>query len=151
MRRTVYVIVSVVFLLAIVSCAQPPVDIRAEVEAVNEKWMAAFNGGDAAGVAALYTEDGHSLPPNTEKVDGREAIQSFLQDGIDVGYKDIVIETVEAEVSGDTAYEMGKYTITLESAEGEVVTETGKYVNIWKYVEGSWKLHVNIWNTYAPM
>ena len=150
MRRTVYVILPVLFLLAFVSCAQPPVDIRAEVEAFNEKWAAALNRGDAAGVAALNTEDAHSLPPNSEAVSGREAIQSLVQGLFDAGLKDVVLEIVEVAVSGNLAYEIGKYTATVESEEGEAITETGKFVVILKYVDGSWKIHVDIWNTNLP-
>jgi hypothetical protein len=29
--------------------------VRAEIEAANEKFVAALNGGDATGIAALYT------------------------------------------------------------------------------------------------
>ena len=36
---------------------------RATIEKLNEVWMAAFNKGDAAAVAALYTEDAYVLPP----------------------------------------------------------------------------------------
>jgi ketosteroid isomerase-like protein len=39
--------------------------------------MAAFNSGDAAGVAALYTADGQLAPPNSDIVQGIAGITGF--------------------------------------------------------------------------
>jgi uncharacterized protein (TIGR02246 family) len=49
---------------------------RATIEKLNEAWTAAFKG-DAAAVAALYTEDAYALPPGSEMVKGRAAIEAF--------------------------------------------------------------------------
>ncbi len=38
-------------------------DISSEIDAANAKWIAAFNKGDAAAVAQLYTERATALPP----------------------------------------------------------------------------------------
>ena len=37
------------------------------IERLNDAWTAAFNKGDAAAVAALYTEDAHVLPPGASR------------------------------------------------------------------------------------
>ena len=37
---------------------------RAEIEAVNAKWIDLFNKGDVAGVASLYTDDATALRPD---------------------------------------------------------------------------------------
>ena len=36
---------------------------KAEIEAVNAKWIDFFNKGDFAGVASLYIEDATAFPP----------------------------------------------------------------------------------------
>jgi hypothetical protein len=28
--------------------------------------------------------------------------------------------------------------------------EKGKYLNVWKFVDGDWKIYSNIWNANAP-
>jgi ketosteroid isomerase-like protein len=38
---------------------------KAEIEAVNAKWMELFNKGDFAGIGSLYTEDATALPPGS--------------------------------------------------------------------------------------
>jgi hypothetical protein len=47
---------------------------KAEIDAVNAKWVEFFNKGDFAGVASLYTEDATAFPPGSSMVKGRPAI-----------------------------------------------------------------------------
>jgi uncharacterized protein (TIGR02246 family) len=109
--------------------------------------MAAFKRGDAAGLAALYTENGQVLPPNSDFVTGKEAIRGFFQAVMDMGIKAATLETVEVEGYGDTATEVGK--LTLHGEEGQQL-DKGKYVVIWKQEEGQWKLHRDMFNSSMP-
>jgi uncharacterized protein (TIGR02246 family) len=117
------------------------------IAATNEKWMANFEKGDAAGIAALYTENGQLLPPGSEFVTGKPAIQAVFQGVMDMGIKAVKLETVELEEHGDTAIEVGNYTL---SGEGGQVMDTGKYVIVWKQEGGQWKIHRDIWNSSMP-
>ena len=126
--------------------AQQDSNIHDTIVAANQKWMAAVEQGDAAGMAALYTRNAQLLPTNSDFVSGSEAIQTFWQGVMDMGIKQAHLETVEAEGMGNTAYEVGKY--TLYADEGQIV-DHGKYVVIWKQEDGQWKLHTDIWNTSA--
>ena len=142
--------------LALLSCAKPEkLDleaVRKAIEEVNARWIEAFNRGDAAGVAALYTEDATVLPPNGEMVQGRQGIRNFWSGAIRMGLKDPSVTTVAVGGSGDTAYEIGKYTLKIQPAGQEGVTESGKYVVVWKrQADGTWKLRADIWNSSMPM
>ena len=119
-------------------------EIREAIEAADAKFVAAFNGGDAAGVAALYAEEGQLLPPNADFVKGKGALQAFWQAGMDMGLAEARLSTLEAEAYGDTAIEVGKYTLYLE---GNQEADTGKYLVVWKDESGNWKLHRDIWNS----
>lgn len=123
---------------------------RAEIEAANKEFMAALSSGDAAGVTAFYTEDAKLLPPNSEILEGREAIQAFWQGGMDMGIKECKLETVIVEAQGDAAYEIGTYTLTIEPPGGPVITDKGKYLVVWKRQDGSWKLHADSFHTSLP-
>src|SRR5437764_12030829 len=50
---------------------------KAEIEAVNARWMALFNKGDFAGIAALYTDDATAFPPGSGMVRGKAAIEAM--------------------------------------------------------------------------
>ena len=82
--------------------AGPP---RSHIETAMTTFAAAFNGGDGAGVAALYAEDAALLPPDGARVDGRDAIQAFWQGAIDGGVGGLILETIEVESHGNLAYE----------------------------------------------
>lgn len=122
-------------------------EIRDAIAATNETFMAAVKQGDTAALAALYTENGQLLPPNSDFVTGKEAIQAVWQAFLDMGIKAATLESVEVEDHGDTAIEVGTY--TLHGDEGQQV-DKGKYIVIWKQEEGQWKLHRDIFNTSMP-
>lgn len=122
-------------------------DIRHAIGAANRDFMAALSRGDIASAAAAYTEQGVVLPPNSEVVAGKQAIQTFWQGAINMGIKTVTLETNEMEGYGDTAHEVGRY--TLQGDSGQVI-DIGKYVVIWKHEAGQWKIHRDIWNSSRP-
>lgn len=124
-------------------------NIRDAITSANRNFMDAFKRGDAAGVAELYTRDAKLLPPDNQMMSGTEAIQSFWQGAMRMGIKEAKLETVEVEARNDLAYEIGRYTLTIQPEGGESMAVLGKYVVVWKNDGGSWKLHVDIWNANA--
>jgi uncharacterized protein (TIGR02246 family) len=134
-------------LLFSVGLAQAQSDVRAAIEAANAQWMAKFNQGDSAGVAALYTANGQLFPPYSDIVSGTPAIAQFWRGAMDAGIKKVKLDIVEAEGHGDMAHEVGKYTLM---GDGDKVLDSGKYVVIWKRQDGQWKLHRDIWNSSQP-
>jgi uncharacterized protein (TIGR02246 family) len=121
--------------------------IREEIEATNAQFLAAFGRGDAAAVAACYTEHGQILPPNADTTVGRQAIQAFWQATFDAGIKAAKLETLEAEAHGDTAIEVGRY--VLYGGGGQQL-DVGKFVVVWKREGGEWRLHRDIFNSSLP-
>jgi uncharacterized protein (TIGR02246 family) len=144
-------IILMIALLFFLNCQQPQEDvtkIREAIVAGNGNLMEAFNSGDAAGVAALYTAEGKLLPANSDFVTGPQAIREFWQGAMEMGIKSVQLETIEVEGMGKMAYEVGKYQLF---ADGNQMLDQGKYIVIWKQVEGEWKLHRDIWNTSMPL
>jgi len=77
---------------------------------------------------------------------GRDAIRAFWQGALDAGLTEATLDTVEVDSTGDTAVEVGRYTLR---AKGGQVADAGKYVVVWKREGGGWKLHRDIWNTQS--
>ncbi len=125
-----------------------PTDIREAIDQANRISTATFKGRNAAEIAALYTDDAMLLPPNSDIVSGKEAIQDFWQGALDMGVEEIELETVDVDGQIDTAIEVGKF--VLIGANGECL-DKGKYLVTWKLVNGQWKLHWDMYNSSMPI
>ncbi len=119
-------------------------EVGAAIASANESFMGTYGQGDAAGMAQLYTADGQLLPGGSDVITGHAGIESFWGAVMGMGITTAKLETVELEEHGETAIEIGRY--TLGTADG-AVADHGKYVVIWKDDGGTWKLHRDIWNT----
>lgn len=119
-------------------------DSVAMINAVNQEFVAAFNSGDSKTLATVYTQGGQLLPPNSEIVTGHDNISAFWQAVMDAGIANAKLETVELEVLGDSAVEVGQY--ILKVADGTTV-DNGKFIVMWKKEDGEWKWHRDIWNS----
>jgi uncharacterized protein (TIGR02246 family) len=123
---------------------------RAEIAAVNRAFEDAARKGDAETMASLYTADGIALPPDAAMVKGRDNIKQLWASVISgMGLKSVNLGTLDLEVAGDTACEVGEATLRLEPRGGQATNAVVKYVVVWKRVGGQWKLHRDIWNA-AP-
>ena len=133
-------------LLALAASAQAR-DIKAEIDARNTKFAAAFNKGDAAAVAQFYTERATALPPGAPMAKGRAAIQGFWQGAVQAGYKNISLKALQVDQFGEAAREIGQFGLDAPNPEKQVTHVESKYVVLWRRVRGDWKLDTDIWNT----
>ena len=138
----------------LVSCERAPQDtemIGREFQALDRQFAAAINRGDAAGAAAIYTEDARLLPPNSDAVVGRDAIQAFMRGAIEAGARDHQFMQAEVRVMGEIAYDRGELQFSVQPEKGEPMMGKGKYVCVWTRENGEWKIDVCIWNTSLPL
>jgi uncharacterized protein (TIGR02246 family) len=118
---------------------------QTEIGQVNRAFEEAARKGDTARLASLYTPDAMVLAPDAPLVKGRDAIQQFWTSAAQqMGLKDVRLDTLDLQMAGDTAYEVGEAQLTLQSGSAAV-----KYVVVWKKADGRWSLHRDIWNTKA--
>jgi len=145
-KNKIFFVLSLLLCNASVWAADASADFKAAVQAGAKDFPAAIAAKDDARLGSMYAKDAIAFPPNSEMVNGREAIQNFWKGFIDEGFT-AQIETVETESGGKLGIEVGKYTIV--DAAGKTV-DRGKYVVVWKKEDGSWKLYRDIWNTSMP-
>jgi uncharacterized protein (TIGR02246 family) len=124
--------------------------IRQAIGQGNAKFGDGFHQGDAAAVAALYTEDATLLPPNLDTIKGKQGIEAFWAGAMQMGIKEVVLSTVDLIGMGDFVCEIGKYKLTIQPPGQDAFEDNGKYLVIWKQEGGVWKLHIDIWNTSMP-
>ena len=122
--------------------------VRQAIEEGNAKFSAAVRKGEGAAIAALYTEDATLLPPDSDALKGRAAIEAFWKGGLQMGIKEAVLTSVDVSGAGDLAYEIGRFALKIQPEGKGLIEQKGKYVVVWKMAPaGAWKLHVDIWNT----
>jgi uncharacterized protein (TIGR02246 family) len=121
-------------------------DARAQVEKVSKAWEKAYNAGDAAGVAALYTKDAKVMAPGAEAASGTKAIQTLFAADMAGGVKN-ALTTEDVVGFGDYALETGKWVAT--SADGKHL-DHGPYMTLYKKEGGGWKLYRDTWNSAMP-
>lgn len=134
----------------LVTSANSQQSARRIFEANNRQFIEAFNKGDAAAVANMYTVDGRLLSPNSDIVEGRANIQKFWQGAMTAGLKMVSLDMSHFETHGNIAIEVGHYTTTLPGAGGSTVTDRGKYVVVWKRQGSMWKLAIDSFSTNLP-
>jgi uncharacterized protein (TIGR02246 family) len=117
-----------------------------EVAEVNARFVEAYARGDAAGVAAVYTDDARLLPPGAPTTTGRPAIAEFWQGAMDAGVAAVDLQTTELVEHGDAAHEIGRAELTVVDGDGSRSTQTAKYVVVWRRVDEGWRWDVDIWN-----
>jgi ketosteroid isomerase-like protein len=119
---------------------------RSAVEASNTRFMESIRKGDSVGVAAAYTSDALIMPANSEAISGKDAAP-FWGSFIRMGVKDAKLITEEVIGNAELLAETGKYEIYLADNK---LADKGKYIVIWKQVDGSWKMYRDIFTTSLP-
>ena len=117
---------------------------KATIDKLNDAWAAAFNKGDAAAIAAMYTDDATVLPQGAPMVKGATAIRD-LWAGVIKDFSDAKLATVEVHTMGEVmAYEIGTLTAKTKATPPQDVA--GKYVVVWRRSGTTWKISADIFN-----
>jgi uncharacterized protein (TIGR02246 family) len=140
--------------MLLVSCKAPQTnvaDVRKAIEEGAERWMTAFNGKDAATLASFYAADAIILPPNGPRVSGRANLEALFTEMFAIG-GDLKLAITHVDASGDLAYEVGSYSMSIQMPGTPPMADTGKYVAVWKrQADGKWLIVADTWNTDLPM
>jgi ketosteroid isomerase-like protein len=114
-------------------------------------FVAALGGGDAAAASAVYADDAQLLAPSAELFAGREAIAAFWRAGLEAGIAEVELEELTLEGGETVAWEIGRYALKLEPAEGKPVVDRGMYLLVHaRQEDGSWRWAVEMFNPDAP-
>jgi uncharacterized protein (TIGR02246 family) len=117
---------------------------KTAIQKLEDQWGAAFNKGDAAVVAAMYTEEAYVLPAGAPMVKGRTDIQNFWSQAMQQ-LSDVKCTAIDVKPMGRSgAREVGTCTFKTKGATPQ--DGALKYVVVWQKVDGQWMLNTDIWN-----
>jgi uncharacterized protein (TIGR02246 family) len=135
--------ITFVFALMLLTFAAEAQD-KGEIEKLNSRFAELFNKGDAAGVAALYTDDAVVLPPGAGILKGKSDIEAFWKKAAE-SLGEAKLTTVDVKPLGPSAArETGYFSLKTKTTPSQEVV--GKYVVVWEKVGTDWKLSADIWN-----
>ncbi|MEM8507626.1 MAG: DUF4440 domain-containing protein [Bacteroidota bacterium] len=101
---------------------------------------------DYTGIASSYTADAKIFPNTTLILEGEDIIKYWtLPEGLSRPYHKITQS--EITVIENTAYDYGYYEGKTKRNDGQLSSWKGKYVIVWKKIEGQWKMYLDIWNS----
>ena len=116
-------------------------DDEQAIRSLDAQWVKAIAEKDATWIGNLYAPDGRLMPPNAPMVQGREAIRDAWANMMNAAGFSLTFTPTEIHVaeSGDLGYDVGTY----EGANDD----HGKYVVVWKKIDGDWKVAADIFNS----
>src|SRR5262252_4843332 len=121
---------------------------KTAVAAVSAEWKKAYNAGDAAAVAALYTDDAVLAAPGEPPVLGNAAIsQYFVAKVAEFANSGLVVEDAplgDVVASGDLAWQWQTYRVVDKSG---AVVDQGKLVTLLQRKNGKWLIAGDTWNS----
>jgi uncharacterized protein (TIGR02246 family) len=116
---------------------------KQELERFDRRFESLFNDGDAAGMAACYTEDARLLGANMELIRGRATIETFWRLAIDRATAAGAVRTIDTDEvvsAGDLGYVLGTVTVRIPGGP----TLVTKYATVWqREADGRWRLAVD--------
>jgi uncharacterized protein (TIGR02246 family) len=138
-----------ILLLASLAMAAKGMTDEAAIRKLDADWSAAAQSKDVEKTISFYAADGSILPANAPKATGKEQIRAVWSHLLvdlkaDVSFGPAKIEVAK---SGDIAYDIGTYELKVKDAQGNAVTEIGKFVVVWKkQPDKQWKVAADIFN-----
>lgn len=118
------------------------------IRKINEQWLALIRKHDAAAVSRLYASDGAMMAPGAPIAQGQPALEKawsglMKMPGFGLTFK---ADQIIVASGGDMALDRGTYQLSIDGPTG-ATKDIGKYVVVWRNVEGQWKVAADIFNS----
>ena len=133
----------------------PASDNKKEEEIIRKldvAWSDAANRKDLDAVVGYMADDGETLAPNEPASQGKAAIRDSWSKllaipGLSIHWKPLKVQVAR---SADLGFTRGTYTLSFTGGDGKVVSDHGKYLEVWKKIGGKWKCSLDAYNSDLP-
>jgi uncharacterized protein (TIGR02246 family) len=135
--------------------AAPKPDLAAEERAIREadaRWLKAAQSRDATAEAGVFASDGVAYREHVQPLVGPGAYQEYAAKFRAVNPKENPnwsTDKIQIAESGDLAIQTGEYHLTGLGPKGDG-EDRGRFVTVWKKVNGEWKVAQDIGSTTMP-
>ena len=120
-------------------------DLRARDRAL----VMAFLENDAAAIRDLYAPNAIVMPPNAPIVEGHAHVAPWAR-SISAVLVKFSASPMVVQVEGDLAWIAGRYAMTTKAAGGGSSEDQGKYLEVWRRIDGKWRVVADMFNSDRP-
>ena len=118
------------------------------IRKINERWLALIRNHDAAAVSKLYAPDGAMMASGAPIAQGQPALEKawsglMKMPGFGLTFK---ADQIVVASGGDMALDRGTYLLSFSGPQGPT-KDIGKYVVVWRNIDGRWKVAADIFNS----
>jgi len=121
---------------------------KKEIAAANLAFETAISKMDSIGISNLYATDAKWMNPNAPSVEGRAAIVGSVGTIMRAGIGSAKLNTTE--VWGDENFVTEEGVYLLNAKDGSQI-DKGKYLVLWKRVDGKLMFYRDIFNSDLPL
>ncbi len=124
--------------------------LRASLLETDRQWAEAVRGEDVDRIASFWTDDAVIYTANRPPVSGKTSLRGFVAKNRSIPGFSLGWEVSEAVVSetGDLAYTLGPYELTIPSSKGGLLTLKGNHICVWRREAGQWRCNLEV---HAPL
>jgi uncharacterized protein (TIGR02246 family) len=134
----------------------PAVDtaaITAVIDSLGQAMNTAIAAKDTNAIVAMYADDAYLLPPSMVRADGKDAIHKIWAGFLSTPGAQLTLTPGQKIFSqaGDLVVDIGTFDFRATGPTGKPMHDVGKYVTVFKQVDGQWKIQVDTWNSDMPV
>jgi uncharacterized protein (TIGR02246 family) len=138
----------IAFTIAIPAFAHDQAEAEKAVAAIVATYIEKYNSKDAAGVAALYADDGILLPPGPV-VTGKANIEKSWQASFAAGRTGIRYDIRQIKPEGNIVLVVGQFSVKVLEG-GSLQDRSGNFVNVYQWDGGALKFRVHSFSFMPP-
>jgi len=83
-------------------------------------------------------------------VHGRDSIRDYLRVPRSHGVSDVAFDVTYIKQSGDVAWDVGTYRMSVPQTDGTTRQDHGKYLTVWKRASKNWLIAADAWSSDLP-
>lgn len=150
--KTIPSLLAILSLVVLTSCQTedtgsdaPSFDFEAASEIISAKtkrFTESHITGDIDFLNNVVAEDARVYPPGSDKIASQAEIAAVNKQYVDYGVSEFTEVSTNRYGGPDYIVDEGTYTMTYGP---DSISEAGHYINIWKRIDGDWKMFVNTW------
>ena len=113
-----------------------------EISIKTQQFTESHITGDLIFLNNIFAPDARIYPPNADKIVTADQIADINAQYVEYGIYEFTETSTNMYGGPEIIVDEGTYTMTYGP---ERISEAGHYINIWKNVDGEWKLYSNTW------